>query len=365
MFSQFFSRDKSISDDVQQLIKEALNSYRSESFPNGILPLVSAFTVETNKQGILVTVSLPFPCRGELAELAEQLSASLEQSVMINVDIDVKAVRSHSIANVKNIVAVASGKGGVGKSTTTVNLAAALVAEGANVGILDADIYGPSIPLMIGAGDEKPGSTDGKTMLPIVANDIAAMSIGFLVPDSDAAVWRGPMASTAFSQLLNETAWPELDYLLIDMPPGTGDIQLTLSQKVPVAGAVIVTTPQDIALADAQKGIAMFDKVKVPVIGVVENMSYHLCENCGHHSHVFGQDGGKDIADMNSVALLGQLPLDVSIRTNADLGDFSYIRQANSDIGAQYRKIARNLVSNVYHHLDARSPTNANIVIEN
>ena len=273
-------------------------------------------------------------------------------------------MREHSLKNIGNIIAVASGKGGVGKSTTAVNLAYALMAEGAKVGILDADIYGPSIPTLLGLKGIKPTSNDGKNLTPLNANGLHAMSIGFLVSEDDATVWRGPMASSAFSQLLNETAWPELDYLIVDMPPGTGDIQLTLAQKVPVAAAIVVTTPQDLALADAVKGIAMFEKVKVPVLGVIENMSYHLCENCGHQSALFGHGGGEDIAQQYNTRLLGQLPLDITIRENADLGKSGLIENSTSDLAQVYRKIARNIGGELFNKLDARSPQTSEIAIK-
>jgi ATP-binding protein involved in chromosome partitioning len=220
---------------------------------------------------------------------------------------------------------------------------------------------------MLGLKDEKPSSTDGKLMTPLYAKTIkgakglSTMSIGFLVNEADATVWRGPMASTAFNQLLNETDWPELDYLLIDMPPGTGDIQLTLAQKVPVAAAVIVTTPQDIALIDAVKGIAMFDKVKVPVLGIVENMSHHLCENCGHQSHIFGEAGGKHMAEDQEIPLLGQLPLDITIRQDADFGESDIIKNSAGEIANHYRKIARNVSAQLFLQCDNASPLTATI----
>ncbi|WP_434019775.1 iron-sulfur cluster carrier protein ApbC [Thalassotalea atypica] len=366
LFSKLFSgKSDEIGDDrYQEIIEQTLANYRSESFPEGILPVCRNLTVSSNKKQSTVAITVPFPCVGELQLIADNLSTSLAVQVNFKVSLDVKPVRAHRIKPVANIIAIASGKGGVGKSTTTVNLAYALMSEGAKVGILDADIYGPSIPTMLGVQDDKPSSADGKLMQPIMKDDIASMSIGYLVDDSEAMVWRGPMASGAFGQLLNETAWPELDYLLIDMPPGTGDIQLTLAQKVPVAGAVVITTPQDIALADAQKGIVMFDKVKVPVLGIVENMSYHLCENCGHQSHLFGREGGKDIAELNHVDLLGQLPLDIAIREDGDLGESSIFKAQGSDLSNQYRKIARNIASKVFNELDMRSQSTPDVVIE-
>jgi ATP-binding protein involved in chromosome partitioning len=347
--------------DVKSIILKHLTQYQSSVFPQGVIEICSVLSFEQSPKGVELVLKAPFPCRHELSTIANQLTEQLAIDVVITAELEVLPVRQHAINNVANIIAIASGKGGVGKSTTAVNLAYALIAEGAKVGILDADIYGPSIPAMLGIKNEKPSSTDGKLMTALNAHGLSAMSIGFLVPDEDATVWRGPMASGAFNQLLTETAWPALDYLLIDMPPGTGDIQLTLAQKVPVAAAVVITTPQDIALADAVKGIAMFDKVQVPVLGIVENMSYHQCENCGHHSYLFGQDGGKDIAEDYQTQLLGQLPLDISIREDADLGKSVLIENSTSDIALLYRKIANNVAAELFLQLDNRSSNNAEI----
>jgi ATP-binding protein involved in chromosome partitioning len=381
MFGKFFSNkstekvqdggqnitNSTVSDltatEKKQVITESLQGYRSENFPQGMLAISSNFHIHTiakQNKPIIVELTMPFPCQGELDELAATLADTLDQLVKFTVQLTVKAVRSFALGgsnnNIKNIIAVASGKGGVGKSTTTVNLAYALIAEGAKVGILDADIYGPSIPTLLGLKDAKPSSADGKLMTPLKAHGLSAMSIGFLVDESDATVWRGPMASGAFNQLLTETAWPELDYLLIDMPPGTGDIQLTLAQKVPVAAAVIITTPQDMALIDAAKGIAMFDKVQVPVLGIIENMSYHLCDNCGHKSHIFGEAGGKDMAQTKQTQLLGQLPLDMNIRQDADFGQSDIIENSAGDIAHLYRRIARNIAGQLFLQLDNASP---------
>ncbi len=350
------------------VIEEVLTTYRSDNFPHGVLVVCSHFHVNSKQaKQLLVDLTMPFPCQGELDAIAVTLTDSLQQQVDFNIDLKVKAVRSFSLtgcgSNIKNIIAIASGKGGVGKSTTTVNLAYALIAEGATVGILDADIYGPSIPTLLGLKNAKPSSNDGKLMTPLTAHGLSAMSIGFLVDENDATVWRGPMASGAFNQLLSETAWPELDYLLIDMPPGTGDIQLTLAQKVPVAAAVIVTTPQDIALIDAAKGIAMFDKVKVPVLGIIENMSYHLCENCGHKSHIFGEAGGIEMAKAKQTQLLGQLPLDINIRQDADFGLSDIIENSTSDIACLYRRIARNIAGQLFLQLDNASPLTPTVKI--
>jgi ATP-binding protein involved in chromosome partitioning len=347
-----------------QVIEETLTTYQSINFPQGVLAVCTHFEVNTKKSNkILVELTMPFPCQGELDILAVTLSNSFAQQVDFKITLAINAVRSSALngGKVKNIIAIASGKGGVGKSTTAVNIAYALIAEGAKVGILDADIYGPSIPTLLGLKNAKPSSKDGKLMIPLEAYGLHAMSIGFLVDEGDATVWRGPMASGAFNQLLNETAWPELDYLLIDMPPGTGDIQLTLAQKVPVAAAVIVTTPQDIALIDAEKGIAMFDKVQVPVLGIIENMSYHLCENCGHKSHVFGEAGGEKMAKSKKTQLLGQLPLDINIRQDADFGESDIIENSTGDIASLYRRIARNITGQLFLQLDNASPLTATV----
>ncbi len=263
------------------------------------------------------------------------------------------AVSPQSIPQVKNIIAVASGKGGVGKSTTAVNLALALAAEGARVGILDADIYGPSQPHMLGIGQRRPeivGEPGKQQMVPLQAYGIQSISMGYLVTEETPMLWRGPMATGALQQLLMQTRWDNLDYLVIDMPPGTGDIQITLAQKVPVTGAVIVTTPQDIALLDAKKGIEMFRKVNVPVFGVVENMAIHICSNCGHEEHIFGAGGGERIARDYHTELLGSLPLDLSIRADADAGKPSVAANPDSAISQRYRDIARKLIVNVDAH---------------
>jgi ATP-binding protein involved in chromosome partitioning len=263
------------------------------------------------------------------------------------------------LPGVKNIVAVASGKGGVGKSTTAVNLALALAAEGATVGLLDADIYGPSLPLMMGL-DARPESADGKTMEPLVNHGVQVMSIGFLVDKDQAMIWRGPMATQALDQLLRQTNWKDLDYLVVDMPPGTGDIQLTLSQRVPITGAVVVTTPQDIALLDARKGVKMFEKVGVPILGIVENMAVHVCSNCGHVEHIFGEDGGKRMAAEFGVPALGALPLNLGIRMQADSGRPTVVAEPDGEIAALYKDVARRVaiaVANQAKDYSSKFPT--------
>ena len=268
------------------------------------------------------------------------------------------------LPNVKNIVAVASGKGGVGKSTTAVNLALALASEGASVGILDADIYGPSLPLMLGI-EGRPESPDEKTMNPMTGHGLQANSIGFLIEQDNPMVWRGPMATSALEQLLRQTNWRDLDYLIVDMPPGTGDIQLTLSQRVPVTGAVIVTTPQDIALLDARKGLKMFEKVGIPILGVVENMSTHICSNCGHHEAIFGEGGGEKMCADFGVDFLGRLPLQLSIREQADSGTPTVVADPDGAVANIYKEIARKVavkVADKAKDMSAKFPT---IVVKN
>jgi ATP-binding protein involved in chromosome partitioning len=250
------------------------------------------------------------------------------------------------LPQVRNVIAIASGKGGVGKSTTTANLALALAAEGARVGILDADIYGPSQPMMMGISG-RPESIDGQSMEPLENHGVQVMSIGFIVEPDQAMIWRGPMATQALDQLLRQTNWHDLDYLLIDMPPGTGDIQLTLSQRVPLTGAVIVTTPQDIALIDAQRGFSMFDKVGVPVLGIVENMAVYCCPNCGHTEHIFGAEGGKRMAEQRGVPYLGALPLTMKIREQADSGHPTVVAEPDSEVAGLYKAVARQVAVKV------------------
>lgn len=255
----------------------------------------------------------------------------------------VESEPTEHLSNVKNIIAISSAKGGVGKSTITANIAVTLSNMGFKVGILDADIYGPSIPIMLGNPDAHPESEDNKHMQPLMAHGLVANSIGYLVPQEDAAVWRGPMASRALKQLLDETLWPVLDYLIVDMPPGTGDIQLTMAQQVPLTASVVVTTPQDLALADAQKGISMFEKVNVPVLGLIENMSYYQCRACGTKDYVFSKDGGEALAERHGLPLLGQLPLDIHIREHGDAGTPLLITSPESALSESYREAARAL----------------------
>ncbi len=286
--------------------------------------------------------------RRSLIEAARSVPGVGNVSVAVTSKVVAHAVQRgvQLLANVKNIVAVASGKGGVGKSTTAVNLALALAAEGASVGILDADIYGPSQPMMMGI-DGRPESADGKTMEPMENYGVQVMSIGFLVEQDNPMIWRGPMVTQALEQLLRQTNWRDLDYLIVDMPPGTGDIQLTLSQRVPLTGAVIVTTPQDIALLDAKKGIKMFEKVGVPILGIVENMAVHVCTNCGHVEHIFGEEGGKRLAAEYGMDYLGALPLDMSIRVQADGGRPTVVSDPDGEVAGLYKRVARTVAAKI------------------
>ncbi|MGF6600112.1 ATP-binding protein involved in chromosome partitioning [Paraburkholderia sp. GAS448] len=268
------------------------------------------------------------------------------------------------LPNVKNIVAVASGKGGVGKSTTAVNLALALASEGASVGVLDADIYGPSLPTMLGI-EGRPESPDGQSMNPMTGHGMQANSIGFLIEQDNPMVWRGPMATSALEQLLRQTNWQDLDYLIVDMPPGTGDIQLTLSQRVPVTGAVIVTTPQDIALLDAKKGLKMFEKVGIPILGIVENMGMHICSNCGHEEHIFGAGGGERMAKEYGVEVLGSLPLDIAIREQADSGRPTVVADPEGRVAEIYRSIARKMALHIAERARDMTSKFPNIVVQN
>ena len=286
---------------IQQLFQQ----FQHPSLQKDLISLNALKKIEKGGETLRVELTMPFAWNTAFEQLKNTLSAPLQTATacnnvkwQLNYQIaTLKRANNHpAVKGVKNIIAVTSGKGGVGKSTVTVNLALALQAQGARVGILDADIYGPSVPHMLGAADQRPTSPDNQHITPIQAHGLFANSIGFLMEADNATIWRGPMASSALSQLLNETLWPDLDYLVIDMPPGTGDIQLTLSQQIPVTGAVVVTTPQDIALLDAVKGISMFNKVSVPVLGIVENMSMHICSNCGHHEPIFGTGGAEKIA---------------------------------------------------------------------
>ena len=360
------SLDKST---VENLLKTFID-------PNVETDLVSAKSVKklvVADNDISLQIELGYPAKSYIETLKHQLETRLQALPdvgKIEVEVTVK-ILSHAVqkalkplANVKNIIAVASGKGGVGKSTTSVNLALALAAEGAAVGILDADIYGPSIPTMLGLSG-KPDSLDGKTLQPKVSFGVQTISIGYLVDPDQPMIWRGPMVTGALQQLLTQTSWDDLDYLIIDLPPGTGDIQLTLAQQIPVSGAVIVTTPQDIALIDAQRGLGMFEKVNVPILGLVENMSIHICSQCGHEEAIFGQGGGVAMASKNHIDLLGSLPLDISIRQYADSGRPTVAADPDGRPAQIYKAIARKMAAKLALRARDYSGRFPNIVIQN
>ncbi|VVG73854.1 ATP-binding protein [Pandoraea apista] len=320
-----------------------------------------------------IQIEFGYPAKSQFEAMRARITDAVSQLPGVErvaVEISQKIV-SHAVQrgvkllpNVKNIVAVASGKGGVGKSTTAVNLALALAAEGANVGILDADIYGPSLPTLLGIHG-KPESKDGKTLEPMVGHGLQASSIGFLIEPDNPMVWRGPMVTQALEQLLNQTNWHDLDYLIVDMPPGTGDIQLTLAQKVPVTGAVIVTTPQDLALLDARKGLKMFEKVGVPILGLIENMSLHICSNCGHEEPIFGVGGGERMSHDFDVDLLGKLPLEMSIRVHADAGMPSVVGDPDGRVAELYKAIARKVAVKIAAKQKDMTSKFPSIVVQN
>ena len=339
---------------MSTVAKDGIESALSEIVdPHTGLDLITGKSLKdcvVDNQRILIDLVLGYPAKGWHRNLKQQIVDAISQLGNIHsveVRIDTQVV-SHEVQkgvtplkNVRNVIAVASGKGGVGKSTVSANLALALSAEGATVGVLDADIYGPSQPRMLGIGG-RPESKDGKSLEPMNNYDVQVMSIGFLIEEDTPMIWRGPMVTQALEQLLQDTKWRDLDYLIIDLPPGTGDIQLTLAQKVPVSGAVIVTTPQDIALLDARKAIKMFEKVEIPVLGIVENMSTHVCTNCGYEEHIFGEGGGRRMADEYGVGHLGDIPLDVRIREDVDSGRPTVITDLDGSLAEAFRTIARN-----------------------
>lgn len=353
---------------VENLLKTIID-------PNVATDLISAKSVKNiaiTGGDVSLKIELGYPAKSYLPELNQKITNKLMTLPGIGkilLDLTVNVV-SHSVQktlkplpNVKNIIAVASGKGGVGKSTTSVNLALALAAEGANVGILDADIYGPSIPTMLGLSGQ-PETIDGKLMLPKISFGIQTISIGYLVDPDQPMIWRGPMVTGALQQLINQTKWSNLDYLIIDLPPGTGDIQLTLAQQIPLSGAIIVTTPQDIALIDAQRGLGMFEKVNVPILGLVENMSIHICSQCGHEEAIFGQGGGLAMAEKNQVELLGSLPLDINIRKLADSGRPTVAAEPDSRAAEMYKAIARKMAAKLALRSRDYSGKFPNIVIQ-
>ncbi|MFM8928698.1 MAG: iron-sulfur cluster carrier protein ApbC [Betaproteobacteria bacterium] len=343
--------DSALVQAVQEALKTVVDPNTGQDFVSG----KQLRNLRAEGGDVSFDVELGYPAKSQIPALRKALIAAARTVAGVeNVSVNLSAkIVAHAvqrgvqlITGVRNVIAVASGKGGVGKSTTTVNLALALAAEGARVGILDADIYGPSQPMMMGI-EGRPESADGKSMEPLENYGVQVMSIGFLVDSDNPMIWRGPMATQALEQLLRQTNWNDLDYLLVDMPPGTGDIQLTLSQRVPLTGAVIVTTPQDIALLDARKGLKMFEKVGVPILGVVENMAVHVCEQCGHAEHIFGADGGKKMAAEYGVDYLGALPLNLSIRVQADAGRPTVVSDPDGEVAGIYKAVARTVAIKV------------------
>ncbi len=354
---------------VQTALKEVVDANTGKD----LVTSRAAKNIKVAGSDVSVDVELGYPAKTQIDAIRRAVIAKIKDIAGVgNVSANVYSkIVSHSvqkgvklIPGVKNIIAIASGKGGVGKSTTAVNLALALVAEGASVGLLDADIYGPSQPQMLGISGQ-PQSSDGKSLEPMEAYGLQAMSIGFLIDVETPMVWRGPMVTQALQQLLNETRWNEVDYLVIDLPPGTGDIQLTLAQQVPVTGAVIVTTPQDIALLDARKGLKMFEKVGIPILGIVENMSTHICSKCGHEEHIFGSGGGLRMAKDYEVEMLGALPLDVGIREQGDSGRPTVVSDPDGRIAEIYRGIARRVAVKIAEQAKDMTSRFPNIVVQN
>ncbi len=354
---------------VQAALKELTDPNTGKDYVTG----KEAKNIKIDGDNVSLDILLGYPSKTQLDPIRKQVIAKLKTipgigSVTANVSMKIV---SHAVQRgvklvpgVKNIIAVASGKGGVGKSTTAVNLALALAAEGVKVGMLDADIYGPSQPTMLGITG-RPESRDGKRLEPMEGHGIQAMSIGFLIDVETPMVWRGPMVTQALEQLLNETNWRDLDYLVVDLPPGTGDIQLTLAQRVPVTGAVIVTTPQDIALMDARKGLKMFEKVNIPILGVVENMSLHICSKCGHEENIFGSGGGDRMSKDYGIDLLGSLPLDIKIREQADSGKPTVVADPDGRVAEIYREIARKVAVKIAEKQQDHSAAFPKIVVQN
>ncbi|MFH2134433.1 MAG: iron-sulfur cluster carrier protein ApbC [Pseudomonadota bacterium] len=356
--------------DVQNALKNLIDPNTKKDFVSG----KSVKNVKVNGSDVTLDILLGYPAQSVWNEIKAQVESHLKSALAgagkVEANVSSKVV-PHAVQRgvklvdgVKNIIAVASGKGGVGKSTTAVNLALALAAEGARVGMLDADIYGPSQPTMLGLSGN-PDSEDGKTMKPLVNHGLQVMSIGFLIDADTPMIWRGPMVTQALDQLLHQTKWDNLDYLVIDLPPGTGDIQLTLAQKVPVTGAVIVTTPQDIALMDARKGLKMFEKVDVKIIGIVENMSTHICSKCGHEEHIFGAGGGEKMCADYSTEFLGSLPLDIRIREQADSGEPTVVSDPDGNIAKVYKQIARRVAVKIADMAQDHSAAFPKIVVQN
>ena len=353
-------------------IQDALRKLVDPNTGKDFVTTRSARNIKLAGDDVSLDIELGYPGKSQHEPIRRQVTQALKQAGAASVALKVSSkVVAHAvqrgvklIPGIKNIIAVASGKGGVGKSTTAANLALALSAEGASVGVLDADIYGPSQPMMLGIAG-RPESKDGKSLEPMEGHGLQAISIGFLIDTDTPMVWRGPMVTQALEQLLKDTRWRELDYLVVDLPPGTGDIQLTLAQKVPVTGAVIVTTPQDIALIDAKKGLKMFEKVGIPILGVVENMSFHICPKCGHESHIFGSGGAQKMAREYGTELLGQLPLDEAIRSQADSGKPTVVSDPDGPVAEIYRRIARRCAVKIAESQRDMTSKFPNIVVQN
>lgn len=362
-----------MSELTRETIDNAIKTYIEPHMGKDLVSANCVKDVAIDGDKVSVNVLMGFPVKSIKDDIAAAVKSAVEGVdgvASCEVSVDAKIV-AHSVQkslkpidNVKNIIAVASGKGGVGKSTTAVNLALALSYEGAKVGVLDADIYGPSQPRMLGISGQ-PESKDGNSLEPMMSYDLQAMSIGFLIDEETPMIWRGPMVTQALEQLLNDTNWSELDYLVIDLPPGTGDTQLTLAQKVPVSGAVVVTTPQDIALLDARKGFKMFEKVEVPVLGIVENMSIHICSNCNHEEHIFGEGGGERMAEQYGVDFLGALPLEMRIREETDSGKPTVAAEPDARPSQIYREIARKAAAKLALQAKSYAAKFPNIVIQN
>ncbi len=362
-----------MSDALRKAAEGVLADFIEPYLDTDLMTARAVRSLEIEAGTVKLELDLGFPCGRYGQELAEQLRERLQQiegvsraDVTVGFSVTPHAVQSSvkRIPAIRNIIAVASAKGGVGKSTVAANLALALAADGANVGMLDADIYGPSQPRLLGVTD-KAQAADGKTLLPMQAYGMQTMSIGYLIDTDSPAILRGPMVTSALQQMLFQTAWDDLDYLIVDLPPGTGDIQLTLSQKIPVSGAVVVTTPQDLALIDARKGVEMFKKVNVPVLGIVENMSTHICSKCGHEEAIFGSRGGQRLADEYGVDLLGELPLDISIQEYADSGAPTVVSAPDSAIAASYFDIARATTARLARQKKDYASKFPNIKVEN
>jgi ATP-binding protein involved in chromosome partitioning len=358
---------------TEQQVQDALRNLTDPNTRKDYVSTKSARNIKVDGDRVSAEILLGYPAKSQLNPIREQVAKAIKAIPGVggvSVNVQMKII-SHAVQRgvklvpgIKNIIAVASGKGGVGKSTTAVNLALALAAEGAGVGVLDADIYGPSQPIMLGIRG-RPESRDGKSLEPMEGHGIQAMSIGFLIDPDTPMVWRGPMVTQALEQLLNETKWREIDYLVVDLPPGTGDIQLTLAQRVPVTGVVIVTTPQDIALIDARKGLKMFEKVGVPILGIVENMSTHICSKCGHEEHIFGAGGGERMGRDYNVELLGSLPLDVAIREQADSGKPTLVSDPEGRVSQIYKQIARRVAIKIAEKAQDHTAAFPKIVVQN